>query len=158
MAQEIELKFLVDGDFKPFVTERKDIIQAYISTQPDRSVRIRIQDGKGYINIKGPSKVFGIMRFEWEQEIPVEDAKQLLELRESGLVKKTRYIVPAGNGLAFEVDEFHGDNQGLLMAEIEFPSIEMSFEKPEWLGHEVTGNPAFSNVELSKNPNCNWKS
>lgn len=157
MAQEIELKFLVDGDFRPFSTTKKDIVQAYISTQPDRTVRIRIQDGKGYITIKGAGKVFGIMRFEWEQEIPVEDAKKLLELRESGLIEKTRYIVPAGNGKEFEVDEFHGDNHGLLMAEIELSSIDMTFEKPEWLGQEVTGNPAFYNAELSKNPYCNWK-
>ncbi len=157
MAQEIELKFLVKGDFKPFVTKKMEITQAYLSTQSNRTVRIRIQDGKGYINIKGAARVSGIMRFEWEQEIPLKDAKDLMELRESGLVIKTRHIVPAGNGLEFEVDEFHGDNQELLLAEIELPSASTYFEKPEWLGQEVTGNPAFYSAELSKNPYCNWK-
>ncbi len=157
MAQEIELKFLVKGAFKPFVTKKMEITQVYLSTQPNRTVRIRIQDGKGYINIKGAAKISGIMRFEWEQEIPLKDAKDLMELRESGSVIKTRHIVPAGNGLEFEVDEFHGDNQELLLAEIELPSADMTFEKPEWLGQEVTGNPAFYSAELSKNPYCNWK-
>ncbi len=157
MAHEIELKFLVKGDFKPFVTKKSEIIQAYISANPNRTVRIRICDGKGYINIKGVPKVSGIIRFEWEQEISLEDAKELMELRESGIVKKTRYIVPAENGLEFEVDEFHEDNEGLLMAEIELTSADTSFEKPEWLGEEVTGTPAFYSAELSKNPFCNWK-
>ncbi len=157
MAQEIELKFLIKGDFKPFVTKKMEITQAYLSTQPNRTVRIRIQDGKGYINIKGAARISGIVRFEWEQEISLEDAKDLMELSESGSVIKTRYIVPAGNGLEFEVDEFHGDNQELLLTEIELPSASTYFEKPEWLGQEVTGNPAFYSSELSKNPYCNWK-
>ncbi len=121
MSQEIELKFLVKGDFKPFVTKKLEITQAYLSTQRSRTVRIRIQDGKGYINIKGAAKNSGIMRYEWEQEILSEDAGDLMKLRESGLVEKTRYIVPAENDLKFEIDEFHGDNEGLLMAEIELP-------------------------------------
>jgi adenylate cyclase len=157
MAHEIELKFLVKGNFKPFVAEKSEIIQAYLSTDPNRTVRIRIRDEKGYINIKGAAKVSGIMRFEWEQEIPLEDAKELMELRKTGLVEKTRYIIPAKNGLEFEVDEFHGDNEDLLMAEIELPSTDTAFEKPEWLGEEVTGNPAFYSSELSGNPYCNWK-
>ncbi len=157
MAQEIELKFLVKGAFKPFATKKLEITQAYLSTQPNRTVRVRIQDGKGYINIKGAARISGIVRFEWEQEIPLKDAKDLMELRESGLVTKTRHIVPAEDGLEFEVDEFHGDNQELLLAEIELPSADMTFEKPEWMGQEVTGNPAFYSAELSKNPYCNWK-
>ena len=157
MAQEIELKFLVKGDFKPFVTEKTEITQAYLSTNSNRTVRIRIRDKKGYINIKGAAKVSGIMRYEWEQEILPEDARDLMELRESGLVEKTRFIVPAGNGLKFEIDEFHGDNEGLLMAEIELPSADTSFEKPDWLGEEVTGNPSFYSAELSKNPYKNWE-
>ncbi len=157
MAQEIEYKFLVKGDFKPFVTEKHEIVQAYLSANPKRTVRIRIQDGKGYINIKGLAKVSGLMRYEWEKEISVEEARELMELRESGLVEKTRHIVPAGNGLKFEVDEFHGDNEGLLLAEIELPSIDTSFEKPGWLGEDVTGTPSFYSSELSKNPYKNWK-
>jgi len=157
MAHEIELKFLVKGDFTPFVVRKSEITQAYLSTDSERTVRIRIKDDKGFINIKGAAKVSGIMRFEWEHEIPLEDAKELMELRKTGLVEKTRYIVPANNGLEFEVDEFHGDNEDLLMAEIELPSADTSFEKPEWLGEEVTGNPAFYSSELSKNPYCNWK-
>ncbi len=157
MAQEIEYKFLVKGDFKPFVTEKHEIVQAYLSANPKRTVRIRIQDGRGYINIKGMAKVSGLMRYEWEKEISVEEARELMELRESGLVEKTRYIVPAGNGLKFEVDEFHGDNEGLLLAEIELPSIDTSFEKPDWLGEDVTGTPSFYSSELSKNPYKNWK-
>ncbi len=157
MAQEIEFKFLVKGAFKPFVTKKMEITQGYLSTQPSRTVRIRIRDGKGYINIKGPAKISGIMRYEWEQEISLKDAKELISLRESGLVEKTRFIVPAGNGLVFEVDVFHGDNEGLLMAEIELPSADTSFERPDWLGEEVTGNRSFYSAELSKNPYRNWK-
>jgi adenylate cyclase len=157
MAQEIELKFLVKGDFRPFVTKKYEMVQAYLSTNPKRTVRIRIRDDKGFINIKGLAKVSGIMRFEWEKEIPLDEARELMELRESGLVEKTRYIVPANDGLVFEVDEFHGDNQGLLMAEIELPTTDTSFEKPDWLGDEVTGNPSFYSSELSKNPYRDWK-
>lgn len=157
MAQEIEFKFLVKGTFKPFVTKKMEITQGYLSIQPSRTVRIRIQDEKGYINIKGPAKISGIVRYEWEQEISLKDAKELLSLRESGLVEKTRYIVPAGNGLVFEVDEFHGDNDGLLMAEIELPTADTSFKRPDWLGEEVTGNHSFYSAELSKNPYRNWK-
>ncbi len=157
MAQEIEYKFLVKGDFRPFVTEKHEITQAYLSAHPKRTVRIRIQDNKGYINIKGSAKVSGLMRFEWEKEIPVEEARELMALRESGLVVKTRHIVPAGNGLKFEVDEFHGDNEGLLLAEIELPTVETAFEKPSWLGEDVTGTPSFYSSELSKNPYKNWK-
>ena len=157
MAHEIELKFLVKGDFKPFVTKKSEITQAYISTDPNRTVRIRISDGTGHINIKGVAKISGIMRFEWEKEIPLQDAKELMELRKSGLVEKTRYVIPAEKGLEFEVDEFHGDNEGLFIAEIELPSADTKFEKPAWLGDEVTGNSAFYSSELSVNPYKNWK-
>ena len=157
MAQEIEFKFLIKGDFRPFVTKKHEITQAYLSTNPNRTVRIRIRDDQGYINIKGAAKVSGIMRYEWEKEIPLEEAKELMELRESGLVEKTRHIVPAGNGLKFEIDEFHGENAGLLLAEIELPTTDTPFEKPAWLGEEVTGNPSFYSAELSKNPYKNWK-
>jgi len=97
------------------------------------------------------------MRFEWEKEIPLQDAKELMELRKSGLIEKTRYVIPAGKGLEFEVDEFHGDNEGLFIAEIELPSADTKFEKPAWLGDEVTGNSAFYSSELSVNPYKNWK-
>ncbi len=157
MAQEIEYKFLVRGDFRPFVTQKHEIVQAYLSTNPNRTVRIRIQDERGFINIKGAAKISGLMRYEWEKEIPVDEARELMELRESGLVEKTRYLVPANNGLKFEVDEFHGDNAGLLLAEIELPAADTPFEKPDWLGEDVTGNPSFYSAMLSKNPYKNWK-
>ncbi len=157
MAQEIEYKFLVKGDFRPFVTGKHEITQAYLSANPKRTVRIRIQDGKAFINIKGSAKASGLKRFEWEKEIPVGEARELMELRESGLVEKTRYIVPANDGLKFEIDEFHGDNKGLLLAEIELPSEDTPFERPEWLGEDVTGIPSFYSSELSKNPYKNWK-
>jgi adenylate cyclase len=147
----------VKGDFRPFVTEKHEIVQAYISANPKRTVRIRIQDDKAFINIKGSTKISGLMRYEWEKEIPVKEARELMALRESGLVEKTRYIVPAGNGLKFEVDEFHGDNQGLLLAEIELPSVDTPFERPDWLGENATGMPSFYSSELSKNPYKNWK-
>ncbi len=157
MAQEIERKFLVKGDFKPFATKKIRIIQGYLSSVPERTVRVRIKGDKGFLTIKGIGNKSGASRFEWEKEISVDDAKALLEICEPGIIDKTRYIVPEKSGLKFEVDEFYGDNEGLVLAEIELPSEDYQFEKPEWLGEEVTGDPRYYNSMLMKNPYKNWK-
>jgi adenylate cyclase len=156
MAQEIERKFLVKGDFKPFVTKQTRITQGYLSSVPERTVRVRIKGDKGFLTIKGIGNESGASRYEWEMEIPTEEAKDLLKLCEPGVIDKTRFIVPANDGLKFEVDEFYGDNEGLTVAEIELPSEDFKFEKPEWLGEEVTGDVRYFNSMLMKNPYKNW--
>ncbi len=156
MAQEIERKFLVKGDFKPFVTKQTRIIQGYLSSVPERTVRVRIKGDKGFLTIKGIGNESGASRYEWEKEISVEDAKALLQICEPGVIDKTRYIVPEKSGLKFEVDEFYGDNEGLTLAEIELPSEDHPFEKPDWLGEEVTGDVRYFNSMLMKNPFKKW--
>ena len=156
MAQEIERKFLVKGDFMPFVTKQTRITQGYLSSVPERTVRVRIKGDKGFITIKGIGNESGASRYEWEKEISVEDVNELLKLCEPGIIDKTRYIVPASDGLKFEVDEFYGDNDGLTVAEIELPDEDFKFEKPEWLGEEVTGDVKYFNSMLMKNPFKNW--
>jgi adenylate cyclase len=156
MAKEIERKFLVKGDFKPFVTKKTRITQGYLSSVPERTVRVRIKGDKGFITIKGIGNESGASRYEWEKEIPVEEVKELLKICEPGVIDKTRYIVPEKSGLKFEVDEFYGDNEGLVVAEIELPSEDHPFEKPEWLGEEVTGDVKYFNSMLMKNPYKNW--
>lgn len=148
---EIERKYLVSSQaFKAASTQKTLFIQAYLNTHPDRSVRIRIQTEKAYLTIKGKSNTSGLSRFEWEKEIPLEEAKELLNLCEPGGVEKYRYLVPIGNHI-FEVDEFLGNNQGLILAEIELKNENEDFQKPEWLGEEVTGKPKYYNSYLSKN-------
>jgi adenylate cyclase len=156
MAQEIERKFLVKGDFMPFVTKQTRITQGYLSSVPERTVRVRIKGDKGFITIKGIGNESGASRYEWEKEISVEDVNELLKLCEPGIIDKTRYIVPASDGLKFEVDEFYGDNDGLTVAEIELPDEDFKFDKPEWLGEEVTGDVKYFNSMLMKNPYKNW--
>ena len=156
MAQEIERKFLLKSDFKPFVTKATRITQGYLSSVPERTVRVRIKGDKGFITIKGIGNTSGASRFEWEKEIPVEEVKSLLELCEPGIIDKTRYIVPEAGGLKFEVDEFYGDNEGLTVAEIELPTEDHPFSKPDWLGEEVTGDVKYFNSMLMKNPYKNW--
>jgi adenylate cyclase len=156
MAQEIERKFLVKGDFKPFVTKSTRITQGYLSSVPERTVRVRIKGDKGFLTIKGIGNASGASRFEWEKEIPVDEAKSLLEICEPGVIDKTRYLVPEESGLVFEVDEFYGDNDGLTVAEIELPSEDHPFLKPDWLGEEVTGDVKYFNSMLMKNPYKNW--
>ncbi|HDO28163.1 MAG TPA: CYTH domain-containing protein [Bacteroidetes bacterium] len=156
MAEEIERKFLVKGDFKPFVTTETRIIQGYLSSAPERTVRVRIKGDRGFLTIKGAGNETGTTRFEWEMEIPVEEAKSLLQICERSMIDKTRYIVPEKSGLKFEVDEFYGDNKGLTVAEIELPSEDHPFEKPEWLGDEVTGDLKYYNAMLVKNPYKYW--
>jgi len=156
MAQEIEKKFLVKGDFKSSVTKETRITQGYLSSVPERTVRARVKGNKGFLTIKGIGNASGASRYEWEKEISVQEAKELLELCEPGVIDKTRYIVPADGDLFFEVDEFYGENEGLTVAEIELPSEETTFTKPEWLGEEVTGDVKYFNSMLMKNPYKNW--
>jgi len=155
MAQEIERKFLVTGDFKPFAHTKIQIIQGYLSSVPERTVRVRIKGDKGFITIKGAGSASGASRFEWEKEIPVEEVKELLKICEPGIIDKTRFLVKAGPH-TFEVDEFFGENDGLIIAEIELGSEEESFERPSWLGQEVTGIPKYYNARLMKHPYSKW--
>jgi adenylate cyclase len=156
MGIEIENQFLVKGDFKPFVVKQTKITQGYLSSVPERTVRVRIKGEKGFITIKGIGNETGASRYEWEKEIPVDEVKELLKICEPGVIDKTRYIVPEKSGLKFEVDEFYGDNEGLTVAEIELPSEDFPFNKPEWLGEEVTGDARYYNSMLMKNPYKNW--
>ena len=155
MPQEIERKFLVKGDFRKFAIKQIKIKQGYLSSEQERTVRIRIKDDKGYLTIKGIPNVSGISRYEWEKEISLNEAEDLLTLCGSGLIDKTRFLIPAGE-FTFEVDEFHGDNQGLVVAEIELKSETDKFPKPEWLGEEVTGDLRYYNSVLIKNPFTTW--
>ena len=156
MAQEIERKFLVKGDYKPFVVKSSRIIQGYLSTIAERTVRIRIKDEKGFLTIKGISNESGTSRYEWEKEIPLNEVKELLELCEAGIIDKTRFIVPANGDLFFEIDEFYGDNQGLTIAEIELPTEDTPYIKPDWLGAEVTGDVRYFNSNIMKHPFNEW--
>ncbi len=157
MGQEIEKKFLVNGDgYKAEATKAVRITQGYLCSVPERTVRVRIKGDKGYITIKGIGSQSGASRFEWEKGIPVEDVRELLKLCEPGIIDKTRYIIPKGNH-NFEVDEFYGDNDGLVVAEVELGAEDESFERPSWLSAEVTGDKRYYNSMLMKNPYKNWK-
>ena len=156
MAQEIERKFLVKGDFKSDAVKKVRIMQGYLSSVPDRTVRVRIKDEKGYITVKGKSSDSGMTRFEWEKEISTDEAKELLSICEEGMIDKSRYLVKVGNH-TFEVDEFYGGNKGLIMAEVELESEDEVFERPSWLGREVTGDKRYYNAYLSNNPFAKWK-
>ena len=123
---------------------------------PVRTVRVRTRGNQGFLTIKGRSNHAGISRYEWEKEIPVEEAKELLNLCEPGIIDKTRYYIDFGRH-TFEVDEFHGDNEGLTMAEIELTSEDEAFETPSWLGEEVTGDRRYYNSYLAKMPFTTWK-
>jgi adenylate cyclase len=156
MAIEIEKKFLVKGNYKEESFKATPITQGYLCSESGRTVRIRIMGDKGYITIKGKPSKSGASRFEWEKEISIEDAKQLLELCEPGIIDKTRYLVKA-KCYNYEVDEFYGDNEGLTIAEIELPDENAPFERASWLGQEVTGDRRYYNSMLMKNPYKKWK-
>lgn len=156
MALEIERKFLVNGDFRSEVLEATRIVQGYLCSAPGRTVRIRTRDSKAYITIKGSAGITGFTRYEWEKEIPPEEAEELLLLCEQTLIEKTRYLIKYGNHL-FEVDEFSGENAGLIIAEVELKSEDEYFEKPVWLGEEVTGDIRYYNSYLSGNPYSRWR-
>jgi adenylate cyclase len=155
MAQEIERKFLVAGDFKAEVSKSTRIIQGYLSSVPERTVRVRVKGEKGFITIKGIGNQSGASRFEWEKEIPTAEAEQLLAICEPGVIDKTRYLVKSGEH-TFEVDEFYGDNEGLTVAEVELSSVDEQFARPAWLGKEVTGDKRYYNSSLACNPFCKW--
>jgi adenylate cyclase len=153
---EIERKFLVTSEaFKTEAFTQNRIAQGYLSSVPDRTVRVRIKGNKGFLTIKGNSNESGLSRFEWEKEIPVDEAQELLKLCEKGVIDKTRYEVKIGRHI-FEVDEFYGENEGLIMAEIELKSETETFEKPDWLGEEVTNDNRYYNSYLSQNPYKSW--
>ncbi len=156
MAQEIERKFLVLNDsYKKESFSHSHIQQGYITSERGRTVRIRIRDDKGYITIKGPSLDGGLSRYEFEQEIPLEDARQLLTLCEPGIIDKTRWLVRSGNHI-FEVDEFFGENAGLVMAEVELSAIDDSVVNPSFIGKEVTGDRRYYNSQLRQHPFTKW--
>ena len=153
---EIERKFLVTSDaFKAEAFTQNRIKQGYLSAMPERTVRVRIKGNRGFLTIKGISNESGLSRFEWEKEIPVDEADKLLLLCETGVIDKTRFEVQSGNHIV-EIDEFYGDNEGLIMAEIELKSESESFVKPIWLGEEVTNDKRYYNSYLSKNPFKKW--
>ena len=156
MGIEIERKFLiVNEDFKELSFQKKYIKQGYLNSDKNRAVRIRITDNTAFLTIKGISNVSGMARFEWEKEISLEEAKELMLLCEPGIIEKYRYYHQVGNHV-FEIDEFFGENEGLLLAEIELSSENENFAKPSYLGKEVTGNEKYYNSFLSKNPFKNW--
>ncbi|WP_165042508.1 CYTH domain-containing protein [Dysgonomonas sp. ZJ709] len=155
MALEIERKFLVSGDFKSHAYHHEQITQGYLSSVPDRSVRVRIKGDKAYLTIKGISNASGISRYEWEKEIAIEEAKELMHLCEPGAIDKIRYYIKCGKH-TFEVDEFHGENQGLIVAEIELEDETEPFVHPDWLGKEVTGDNRYYNASLVKCPFTKW--
>ena len=158
MAQEIERKFLVDGDFKHEAFDAIRITQGYLSSLPQRVVRVRVKGAKGYLTIKGEADASGVSRFEWEKEISLQEAQSLLQLAEPGIIDKTRYLIKNTDGRhIWEVDVFHGDNDGLVMAEIELSAENETFDRPNWLGKEVTGDKRYYNSYLSKNPFRTWK-
>jgi len=154
---EIERKFLVtDDSYKLLATASSHIQQGYICSERGRTVRIRLRDARAYITIKGPSPDGGLSRYEFEQEIPVDDARHLLTLCEPGIIDKRRYLVPSGQH-TFEVDEFYGDNEGLVMAEVELSSPDEQPLLPPFIGKEVTGDRRYYNGSLRRNPYRLWR-
>ncbi|MDR2414689.1 MAG: CYTH domain-containing protein [Odoribacteraceae bacterium] len=149
MGQEIERKFIARGEFKADAFHAVRVTQGYLSSDPARVVRVRLTGERGYITVKGLSGDGGRSRFEWEREIPADEARELLALCEPGIIDKTRYLVRVGRH-TFEVDEFHGPREGLIIAEVELSAVDEEFERPAWLGEEVTGNPAYYNSALAR--------
>lgn len=154
---ETERKFLVlSNDFIKSANTEKRITQGYLSSHPDRTVRVRIKGDKGYLTIKGRSNDSGTTRMEWEKEITLAEAQQLLAICEAGVIDKTRYEIKVGSHV-YEVDIFYGENEGLVMAEIELTDEHEAFEKPDWLGEEVTGDERYYNAYLSRKPYITWQ-
>ena len=156
MAQEIERKYLVlDDSFKHEAFSKSHIQQGYICSERGRTVRVRIRDARAYITIKGPSTDNGLTRYEFEQEIPLADAEQLMKLCEPGIIDKTRWLVKSGDH-TFEVDEFHGENDGLIVAEVELRDATDVVEIPHFIGKEVTGDRRYYNSQLRQHPFKLW--
>lgn len=157
MPKEIERKFLVrDTSFRQEAYQKSHIRQGYICSAHGRTVRVRMRDEKAYLTIKGPSDASGVSRNEWEYEIPLRDAEEMMSLCEPGRIDKERYLVKGGKHI-FEVDEFHGENEGLIVAEVELSAPNEPYERPAFLGEEVTGDVKYYNSYLTKNPYRNWK-
>lgn len=156
MAVEIERKFLVEGtEYRRMAYSSDRIVQGYICRQDGNSVRVRIRDGRGYLTIKGPSLDGGLSRYEWEREISLSEAEDLLLLCRDAKIDKRRYLVKCGNH-TYEVDEFYGDNEGLVVAEIELSDKDEPFERPSFLGKEVTGEVRYYNGHLTRFPYKDW--
>ncbi len=154
--QEIERKFLITSEiFKTEAHHKTRIVQGFLNTNPERTVRVRIKADKGFLTIKGKGNVSGTTRFEWEKEIDLAEAEALLNLCEEGVISKTRFEIKSAKH-TFEVDEFYDENEGLIVAEVELASEDEVFVKPAWLGEEVTGNVKYYNSQLSKNPFKDW--
>ncbi len=157
MALEIERKFLVKGDaYKAIAFNHTEIVQGYIVSGGGRSVRVRIRGQKAYLTIKGASNADGLSRYEFETEIPLDEAHEMMKLCEPGVIRKTRWLVKASDGHVFEVDEFKDDNEGLVMAEVELKSEDEGFEKPDFIGREVTGDRRFYNSHMRRYPFKLW--
>ncbi len=153
---EIERKFLVTSeDFKSEAFDSVRLVQGFLNTHPERTVRVRLKGEKGYVTVKGKSSNDGLKRFEWETEISKTEAEALLQLCEDGIIDKMRYLVQQGQHV-FEIDQFYGANQGLIIAEIELNHETETFDKPSWLGQEVTGDPKYYNSQLSQTPYSTW--
>ncbi|MBO7047058.1 MAG: CYTH domain-containing protein [Prevotella sp.] len=153
---EIERKFLVKGDgYKQQAYSHSHIQQGYICSSHGRTVRVRIRDERGFLTIKGPSRNGGLSRYEFEKEITLDEAEHLMRLCEPGIIDKTRWLVKSGRH-TFEVDEFFGENEGLVMAEVELGAEDESYEKPDFIGQEVTGDRRYYNSHLRKNPFSVW--
>jgi CYTH domain-containing protein len=154
---EIERKFLVNSNaYREEAYNYYSIKQGFLNSHEDRTVRIRLKKDKGYLTIKGKSSNDGLSRFEWEKEISLIEAEVLLQLCEDGIIDKIRYEVNVGNH-TFEIDEFFGDNEGLIIAEVELKDENETFKKPKWIGKEVTGDVRYYNSQLSRNPYETWK-
>jgi len=155
---EIERKFLVVGEFRNLATSSTHIAQGYIASGNGRTVRVRIRGEKGYLTIKGPSDKAGLGRFEWEKEIPLQEAEALMSICEPGVIEKTRWLVPCTDGKhTWEIDVFEGDNEGLIMAEIELQSEDDTFEKPDFIDKEVTGDHRYYNSHMRRYPYKLWR-
>ncbi len=155
---EIERKFLVrDDSYKRLAHKSYRIRQGYICSGHGHTVRVRLRDEQGFLTIKGPSLDGGLSRYEFEKEITAEEAAQLFHLCQPGAIDKTRYLVATADGHTFEVDEFYGDNEGLVVAEVELGSPDEPYEKPPFVGEEVTGDRRYTNASLCKKPFKSWQ-
>ncbi|MBR2631109.1 MAG: CYTH domain-containing protein [Bacteroidaceae bacterium] len=154
--REIERKFLVAGDFKALAYDKTHIEQGYFATEPGKTVRVRIRNDKGYLTIKGPSCSKGLSRYEFEVEVPLADAQEMMKLCMPGRVCKDRYLVRSGKHIV-EIDEFFGENEGLILAEIELESEDEAYVKPDFLGAEVTGDRRYYNKYMIRHPYKLWR-
>lgn len=156
MGTEIERKFRVTGmDWRGEAVSETTLRQGFLGTEPERTVRVRLMDGQGLLTIKGITR--GACRAEYEYPIPPEDAAEMLDdLCLPGLVEKTRYRVPRG-GHVWEIDVFHGANDGLVIAEVELGAEDEAIDLPDWIGHEVTGDPRYYNANLARCPYREWR-